>query len=628
MEFRKVAVLGAGNMGSGIAQACAQAGLPVAVRDLRPELVEAGRKRVEGPLRKRVEVGKMAAADFDALLARMTWTTDLAEAVGDADLVIEAVFEDLSVKKQVFAEVSRLAPEHCVFASNTSSLSVTDMAAVTDRPERFGGLHFFFPAAVNKLVEVVAGARTDPFVVEALLTFSRRIAKVPIRTTDRAGFAVNRFFVPWVNEAVRIVEEKVADVPTVEAAAKEAFGISMGPFELMNVTGVPISLHAQSSLHRAFGEAYRPAKLLEAQVAAKKDWDLSGSPDPARSRAVADRLLGVAFGIAARLVEEGVATAADTDKGATVGLRWAKGPFEMMNSAGTASAHRTVATYAERHGDAFPLSADLARLAAANEPWPLPLVRVERRGHVAIVTVDRPDALNALNGSVLGDLDAAFAKLAGDRSVRAVVLTGEGQKAFVAGADIRAMAAKTPLEAKEFTALGQSVFRRVERFPTPVIAAVNGFALGGGLELAMSCDLILAGDKATFGFPEVSLGIHPGFGGTQRLPRLVGTMRAKELVFTGRRFGATEAKAMGLVLDVVPAGELLGRATELAETIAKQAPVAVALAKDVMNRASDVDLDTGLAHELAAVTLTFATEDQKAAMRAFLEKRSYEFQGR
>ena len=629
MAIQKVAVLGAGNMGSGIAQAFAQAGLHVWMRDVKPELVEKGRARIEAPLRKRAEAGKMPAAEVDALLGRIHGTADLAEAVRDADLVVEAVFEDLKVKKEVFAEASRHAKPGAIFATNTSSLSVTDIAAATDRPQRFAGLHFFFPAAVNKLVEVVAGRETDPQVLADLVAVSRAIGKVPIPTADAYGFAVNRFFVPWVNESVRLLEEGLADVPTIDAAAKEAFGITMGPFELMNVTGVPISLHAERTLHAGFGAAYAPSARLVHQVEAeKKDWDLSGTPDPARFDAVKERLYGVAFGIAARLVEEGVATAVDTDKGATVGLRWAKGPFAMMNALGTRKALALVDAYATKWGQSFPVSQELRRLGAKNEPWDLPLVRLEKEGPVAVLTVDRPEALNALNAKVLQDLQKQARAAFEDREVRVLVLTGEGQKAFVAGADIKEMATKTPAEARWFTKLGQDAISTLEQGGKPVIVAVNGFAFGGGLELAMAGDVLLASDKAVFGLPEVTLGIHPGFGGTQRLPRYVGLQRAKELVYTGRRFDAHEAKQMGLVLDVVPAPELMRRALALAHAIARNAPIALGLAKSAMNRAPDVDLQTGLLYELEAVAQCFATEDQKRSMDAFVNKTKYEMQGK
>jgi enoyl-CoA hydratase/3-hydroxyacyl-CoA dehydrogenase len=629
MAIQKVAVLGAGNMGSGIAQAFAQAGFEVQMRDVKPELVEKGRARIEGPLRKRVEQGKQSAGEVDAIMARLNGTTDLHAAVKDADLVIEAVFEDLKVKKEVFAEASRHAKPGAIFATNTSSLAVSDIAAATDRPRQFGGMHFFFPAAVNKLVEVVAGRETDAATTDALVKVTRAIGKVPIPTADAYGFAVNRFFVPWVNEAVRLLEEGVADISTIDAAAKEAFGITMGPFELMNVTGVPISLHAERTLHQGFGEAYAPAAKLVHQVeVAKANWDLAGTPDPAKFVAVQERLLGVTFGIAARLVEEGVATAVDTDKGATVGLRWAKGPFAMMNAMGTKRALALVEKLHAKWGASFPVAAELRRLGAANAPWDLPLVRFEKEGHVGVLTLDRPDALNALNNKVLMDFQKQVQAAAADPEVRVLVVTGEGQKSFIAGADIKEMATKTVADARRFTELGQRAIRELELCGKPVVAAVNGFAFGGGLELALACDIILASDKALFALPEVTLGIHPGFGGTQRLPRLIGPQKAKELIFTARRFDAAEAKALGLVLDVVPAAELMKRAMALANAIAKNAPVAVGLAKASVNRGLDVDLNTGLAYELEAVSQCFATEDQKGSMDAFVKKTTWEMRGK
>jgi enoyl-CoA hydratase len=300
----------------------------------------------------------------------------------------------------------------------------------------------------------------------------------------------------------------------------------------------------------------------------------------------------------------------------------------MMNALGTRRALDLVERHHRRWGASFPVSQELKRLGAANAPWDLPLVRFEKEGRVGILTVDRPEALNALNAKVLADFEKQARAAFADPDVRVLVVTGEGQKAFIAGADIKEMSAKSVAEARRFTELGQHAIRVLETGGKPVIAAVNGFAFGGGLELAMAADLLLASDKAVFGLPEVTLGIHPGFGGTQRLPRLVGMQRAKELVFTGRRFDAAEAKAMGLVLDVVPAAQLRERALALANAIAQNAPIALGLAKAAMGRGADVDLATGLAYELEAVAQCFATEDQKRAMEAFVAKTKYEMQGR
>lgn len=254
------------------------------------------------------------------------------------------------------------------------------------------------------------------------------------------------------------------------------------------------------------------------------------------------------------------------------------------------------------------------------------LVSLERDGAVAVLTFQRPEKLNALDPAMIDALDARLEELS-DGDVRCAILTGAG-KAFVAGADIAAMASLSPVEAKRFADRGQDVAARLERLPFPVIAAVNGFALGGGCELALACDFIWASDKARFGQPEVNLGVIPGFGGTQRLARRVGIGRARELVFSGAMIGAEPAKAMGLVNEVVPVAELLDRVKEVARTIAAKGPLAVAAAKRVMLRGEGESLGAACELEAQAFAGLFGSEDQREGMKAFLEKRAASFQGR
>jgi enoyl-CoA hydratase len=234
--------------------------------------------------------------------------------------------------------------------------------------------------------------------------------------------------------------------------------------------------------------------------------------------------------------------------------------------------------------------------------------------------------MNALNEKVLRELKGAIAQVRGDPAVRAVIITGEGP-AFVAGADIRAMMTKNLIEIREFTQLGHGVMNDIERLEKPVIAAINGFALGGGLELALACDIRLASTEARMGFPEVGLGIFPGQGGTQRATRLIGKGRACELIFTGDHISADQAASIGLINRVVSPQQLMAEAQRLAERIARQGPVAVARAKAAINQAWQTGLDAGLAFELEAVTLTFGTEDQEEGMIAFLERRKPDFKG-
>lgn len=252
---------------------------------------------------------------------------------------------------------------------------------------------------------------------------------------------------------------------------------------------------------------------------------------------------------------------------------------------------------------------------------------VEKEKNICVVRINNPAALNVLNTTVLEELDRAFSAIGRDDSVDVVVLTGEG-RAFVAGADIAQMSTMNAAEGKAFGELGASVFRRIELLNKPVIAAVNGFALGGGCELAMACDIRIASAKAKFGQPEVGLGITPGFSGTQRLPRIVGLGKAKELIYTAEVIPAEEAARIGLVNKVVAPEELLPTCMELARKIASKAPLAVRYAKQAINRGVETDVETGISIEADLFGLCFSTEDQKEGMQAFLAKRPAEFKKR
>ena len=248
-------------------------------------------------------------------------------------------------------------------------------------------------------------------------------------------------------------------------------------------------------------------------------------------------------------------------------------------------------------------------------------VLLEKKGHYAVATINRPKALNALNSQVLEDLNELVDLVTADEEIRALVLTGAGEKAFVAGADIGEMSTLTKAEGEAFGKKGNDVFRKLETMPVPVIAAINGFALGGGCELSMSCDIRIAAANAKFGQPECNLGILPGFGGTQRLARLVGKGRAKELIFTCDYITADEAYRIGLANKVVPQEELMDTCIAMAEKILTKGSYAISLAKMCIETGMDTDLDSGLDMEATNFGLSFATADKKEGMTAFLEKR-------
>lgn len=254
-------------------------------------------------------------------------------------------------------------------------------------------------------------------------------------------------------------------------------------------------------------------------------------------------------------------------------------------------------------------------------------VILEKEGKLALLTINRPKALNALNSETVMEIDSAIDEIAADDAVLAVIITGAG-KSFVAGADITQMKDFNTLEGRKFSRLGNKVFRKLENLEKPVIAAVNGFALGGGCELSLACDIRIASSKAKFGQPEVGLGITPGFGGTQRLARVVGPGMAKELIYTAKMIKADEALRIGLVNSVFEPEKLLEEAKKLANTIASNAPVAVRMSKAAINRGIQCDIDTAVAYESEAFGECFSTEDQKEGMTAFVEKREKNFKNK
>jgi enoyl-CoA hydratase len=255
-------------------------------------------------------------------------------------------------------------------------------------------------------------------------------------------------------------------------------------------------------------------------------------------------------------------------------------------------------------------------------------VRTENRDGILVITIDRPKVLNALNAQTVREIGEAFDAARDDESVKAVILTGAGEKAFVAGADINELAQATPMSGKATAEKGQRIFLNIERFPKPVIGAINGFALGGGCELALACHIRIASEKAQLGLPEVTLGIIPGYGGTQRMARLLGKGKALELILSADRIGAAEAERIGLVNKVVPPEQLMTAAEELARKIMTRGPLAVSAAIEAVMSGSEMPFDEGQLLEATLFGLLAATEDMKEGMKAFLEKRQAEFGNR
>ena len=661
--FEKLAVIGAGTMGSGLAQKFATEGFPVVLVDLDEDKVRRGVEGIRKTLDEGVERRIFKPEQALEILSRIRGTSDW-EALADVDLAVEAVFEDQSVKERVFERLEKVCRPDAVLATNTSSFSVTDLAAGLKHPGRMVGLHFFFHPAKNRLVEVVSGARTDADVLRRTWALQEQTGKIPIASADSYGFIVNRYFAVWLNEAIRFAEEGGANLRTIEDAAKEFFGVGMGPFELMNVSGIPIAMHTCNTLKRAYGNFYGPAELLVQQIESGKLWDLSGEPDPARFQAVADRMLGGVLLAAAELVDENVGTVDDVDLGARVGLRWPKGPFELANGIGTDAALELARRVAEPWQRALPRT--LTERAKTARPFEFALVSSAIDDGVATLTLNRPDSLNALNEAVMNQLIDAFHAAVANPQVRGIVIAGRG-KAFIAGADIKFFIRNIEEQrldrTVEFTKLGQDFLREIDECPKPVVARLHGLALGGGFELALACDRIVASEKAAVAFPETGIGIYPGLGGTQRTTRRVGVGLAKYLVFTGQMLSAKDAAAIGLVDRVVAPDaldaavlEAVGKGTitsrkpapvppafasraaffataepdallagaepddpvlrDAIKRVRRKAPIALRIAGKLIERGADMPLAEALALELDPLTEIFSTRDAYTGLRS------------
>jgi len=555
---RKVAVVGAGNMGSGIAQKSAQEEFEVQMVDRESQWVERGQGIISGFLNEAVERRIFSPDQVKAIEGRVTGVVGTENIEADTDLVIEAVFEDFDIKTAVFTTLDEVCDEHTILASNTSSLSVNALAEATGRPDKFVGLHFFYHPAKNRLIEVIPADSTSSDTIERTVQYCKTLGKVVIICKDRPGFVVNRFFVPWLNEACLLLEEGVATTAQIDAVACKAFSIGMGPFALMNLTGPPIALHSTDYLAEQLDcPRYTGAQNLRELVEAGVMWDIGEDTecDGNTEAVICERLLGQVFAVAGQIVEEEICSLEDVDRGAKVGLRWARGPFEVANRLGISEAARMASAYAKLAE--FDLPAAWSERLETATPFEFSYIDINNEDGVATIQINRPEAMNALNETVVTQLGSALDEVNADDSVDTIVLDGAG-KAFVAGADVKFFVDKVRADSfpdiYDFTAFGHEVLNKLESSDKTTIALTTGLALGGGLELALSCDYRIGTRKTQFRFPETSIGIYPGLGGTQRTPRICGIAAARWAVLAGNFVDPMTAHGLGLLTHLVEPG--------------------------------------------------------------------------
>jgi enoyl-CoA hydratase / 3-hydroxyacyl-CoA dehydrogenase len=662
----KAAVVGAGTMGGQIAQTIAASGTPVVLKDVKDELVQAGldeaRNVSQGQLKSQVEKGRLteeqAAAQVEEVVGRIHGSTSY-EGFGDVDFVIEAVPERMEIKQAVFAELDGVTPGHAILASNTSSLSITEIGEATNRPDKVVGFHYFYPASVMPLIEVVEGDDTSAETVGAAVNFAQAIRKQPITCAEVPGFVVNRILNSGISEIWREQEEKGLSIKRIDEGVGAAGVVPMGPYFLVNLLGLDTVLQVAEHLHESYGDRFYVPKgkqrlVADGKLGAKTGGDgvytpqgepaLEGDAEPDIDELV-ELLTLKTFVEACLVLDEGVATHRDIDVGmmAGAGLDPRRGlfpPFMKADMEGLDTILERLERAAERHGERFAPPLVLRRLVAQgrlgqksgqgfypyaqpDEEQPGEVVKLETRGDVAIAWLGN-GLMNSIAPQVIVDLRAVWEQVEAS-GVRALVIASSNPLLFSAGADIKAFTSMDEAGGRELLETAHGLLRSFERSGVATIAAVNGLAFGGGCELAMACDVRIAAQSALFGQPEVKLGIVPGFGGTQRLPRLVGENKALEMNLVGDAIGAEEAYVFGLVNRVVLDHELLDTALAWARRLAGQAPLAVGAIKDASAKA---DLDEGIEAEKAAFARVFASEDAREGIGAFLGKRQATWRGR
>jgi enoyl-CoA hydratase / 3-hydroxyacyl-CoA dehydrogenase len=662
----KAAVVGAGTMGGQIAQTIAASGTPVVLKDVKDELVQAGldeaRNVTQGQVAGLVKKGKLteeqASAQVQEVIGRIHGATTY-DGFGDVDFVIEAVPERMEIKQAVFAELDAVTPGHAILASNTSSLSITEIGEATNRPDKVVGFHYFYPASVMPLIEIVEGDDTSAETVGVAVNFAQAIRKQPIACAEVPGFVVNRILNSGISEIWREQEEKALSIKAIDEGVGAAGVVPMGPYFLVNLLGLDTVLHVAEHLRESYGDRFYVPKGMQRLVAdgklgAKTGGDgvytptgepaLDGDAQPDVDELV-ELLTLKTFVEACLVLDEGVATHRDIDVGmmAGAGLDPRRGlfpPFMKADLEGLDVILERLETATEHHGERFAPPLVLRRLVAQGRlgqksgqgfyPYAQPddeqpgeAVKLETRGDVAIAWLGN-GLMNSIAPQVIVDLGAVWKRVESS-GVRALVIASSNPLLFSAGADIKAFTSMDEAGGRELLDTAHALLRGFERSSVVTIAAVNGLAFGGGCELAMACDVRIAAQSALFGQPEVKLGIIPGFGGTQRLARLVGENKALEMNLVGDAIGAEEAYVFGLVNRVVLDHELLDTALAWARKLAGQAPLAVGAIKEVSARA---DLDEGIEAEKAGFGAVFASEDAREGIGAFLGKRQPTWSGR
>ncbi|WP_393971269.1 3-hydroxyacyl-CoA dehydrogenase NAD-binding domain-containing protein [Oxyplasma meridianum] len=665
LEIKKIAVIGSGLMGHGIAEVFALSGFDVRIEDAFPEALEKAKASIGNSIEKLVRSGRIDEENGKSTLTRITYFSQMEPAVKDADFIIEAVPEILELKKEVFSEIDKFARPDAIVASNTSNFKISTLAENMKHPENVVGMHFFNPPVVLKLVEVIMGEKTSKKVFDETFQLSKKIGKTPIKVLkDSPGFVVNRINAPESLFFCLLLDQKVAKPEEVDTFARGQ-GLPMGPYELMDYVGIDTVVHSLDYYAQELSPEYGKCKSFKTMYESKNlglktgkgfyNWKDGHAEIPKVSPSEKLELmdvLAVELNEAVKLIEEKVALPADIEIGVKLGMNRPFGPISVAEGLTNAEVKKKLETLAANYGTSVFQPAESIKNGRLKEIISIKsfddgkktsaehevstgsstgsqdhLVIMEKLpGKVARLSINNTKN-NLLSSEVLSDLERNILALWNDHDVNVIIVTGKGP-VFSAGAQLSQFFPGS-MDFMEHSRKGERIFRLLSEIPKITIAEMKGYTLGGGFELSLACDLRVGTEDVQIGFPEVTLGLVPGWGGTQRLPRLIGTSRASYLILTGTRFSGKEAFDMGIVNRLFPKEHVDEETSKFAEELAqKAAPTAAALAKRLINKGSEVPMDAGLEMESIAMGLLYGTEDLKEGISAFLQKRKPEYPGR
>jgi enoyl-CoA hydratase/3-hydroxyacyl-CoA dehydrogenase len=660
-NIKNVAVLGAGAMGAQIGALAAEAGYQVKIRDIEEKFLERGRQTLNEMYDRRISRGRLTEEAKKDYLSRINFLVDLKEAVKDADFIIEAIPEIMDLKKSVLKEVTALCPADTVFATNTSSLSIAEMSTAARHPELVVGTHYFNPPSRMTLLEVIEGDKTGKEAIKTVEVVAKAMGRDVVHVKDVPGFIANRIFCNMSNEADWALAQGEAKTPfEVDSAIKYRLGLPMGMLELQDTLGggsIETQFHVMEYFGETMGKSYGPApiltKLFKEKAGGKKtgkgyyDWSGGRTNEIPMNAGVSFdpvRVLAGAVNEAAKLIEMKATTKEEIDTAVLLGLNYPRGILRMADSFGLDRIVNELERLYEKYNkeDRYKASSVLTKLVKAGKlgrktgegfysygPGEYEFVKLDinQETRVARLILNRPNRANAFNADFIVEIDKALGELEKNDAVLCVVITGAGAN-FCGGADFAAFASGEVDAAISFSEAPHEVFTRIETFPKPVVAAINGPAMGGGLELALACDIRIMSAAAVLRLPELTLGLLPGAGATQRLGRLIGWARAKEMILLSDPVSADKALAWGLVSFTAPPKEFGKLVDDIAARLAGGAPLAQKYTKALLYYGAQADQRSALYLEAAISGDIGMTQDLNEGITAMNSRRPPKFTGK